>query len=224
MTAEVVHEVKNPLGGIRGFAELLERDLEDGDVRKKSVRKIIQGVETLNRMVTTLLDYAKPVALSPRKTEMISFVDEAVSFFEMDSSQNKTNLRLVKSYPQEKIYCELDAQQFRQTVLNLLHNATQAMPDGGEIKVELRRGAESSASSREKHAARAVLKVSDTGVGMNEETQKKIFTPFFTTKEGGTGLGLSTVKKIVEAHRGVIRLKSKPGEGTTVAMELPMIS
>ncbi len=223
IAAVVAHEVKNPLGGIRGFAELLKRDLEEGDPRGRSVKKIIEGVETLNGIVKSLLDYTKPVKLTPRKIEMVKFLDEAINFFEMDASQRKTNVRMVRSYPKDELFCSLDIEQFRQILLNLLYNAIQAMPDGGEITVELNQEAQGSDLARKKEDKKIILQISDTGIGMSKETQKKLFTPFFTTKESGTGLGMSTVKRIVEAHRGDIRVESEPGKGTTVAVRLPMV-
>jgi PAS domain S-box-containing protein len=222
MAAVVAHEIKNPLGGIRGFAELLDRDTDEADPRKRSVRKIIEGVEALSAIVARLLDYTRPVELSPRKIEMAEFVDETVNFFQMDSSQLETGIRMIRGYPEEKLYCELDAQQFRQILLNILHNAVQAMPDGGEIRIELSRETAPRGLPEKPDRGSVILKVSDTGIGMSEETRKKIFTPFFTTKQGGTGLGLSTVKKIVEAHGGEIQLQSEPGKGTTVVMGLPV--
>jgi PAS domain S-box-containing protein len=222
MAAVVAHEIKNPLGGIRGFAELLDRDLEEGDPRKKSLAKIIQGVEALSKILATLLDQVKPVELDLKRVEMVGFTEEALKFFAMDPANQKPNIRMVKSYPQEQLHCSLDAEQFRRTLLNLFHNAVQAMPNGGQMKIELSRGGESSACPSRADERKAVLEISDTGIGMSSEVQKKIFTPFFTTKEGGTGLGLFTVKKIVEAHAGEIRLESRPGKGTTVRLILPM--
>jgi len=223
MAAVVVHEVKNPLGGIRGFAELLERDLEEGDPRKRLVKKIRDGVDTLDRIVKSLLDYTKPVKLNPRKVEMVKFLDEAINFFEMDASQKKTNIRMVKSYPKDELFCHLDTEQFRQIPLNLLHNAVQAMPQGGEITVELNLDVETKDTPRKAKDKKIILKISDTGIGMSKKTLERLFTPFFTTKERGTGLGLSTVKKIVEAHRGDIKVESEPGKGTTVKVRLPMV-
>jgi PAS domain S-box-containing protein len=223
MAAVVAHEIKNPLGGIRGFAELLDRDLEEGDPRKKSVAKIIQGVEALSKILATLLDQVKPVELDLKKVEMVGFIEEALKFFAMDPANQKPNIRTVKNYPQEQLHCNLDAEQFRRTLLNLFHNAVQAMPNGGQMKIELSRAGESSACPSPADEQKAVLEISDTGIGMSSEVQKKIFTPFFTTKEGGTGLGLFTVKKIVEAHAGEIQLESRPGKGTTVRLILPML-
>ena len=221
MAAVVVHELKNPLGGIRGFAELLDRDLEEGDPRKRSVGKIMQGVETMDRIVKSLLDYSKPVKLNPRRVEMAKVIDEVISFFAMDESQKKADIRITRNYHQEQVSCQLDTGQFRQILLNLLHNAAQAMSNGGEIRVDLGPDAERTDTGHRKTDETILLKISDTGTGMNKTTLEKLFTPFFTTKQGGTGLGLSTVKKIVEAHKGEIQIQSELGKGTTVILRLP---
>jgi PAS domain S-box-containing protein len=222
MAAVVVHEVKNPLGAIRGFAELLERDLEEGDPRRRSVNKIVEGVEALDRIVKSLLDYTRPIKLNPQKVEMTGFIDEVISFFEMDDSRKKADVGIVKRYPGDELFCELDNEQFRQILLNLLHNAVQAMPQGGQVKIDLNQESGKADVGGRAEDRQVILKISDTGVGMNKDTLKKLFTPFFTTKEGGTGLGLSTVKKIVEAHRGHIGVDSEPGKGTTVLVSLPL--
>jgi PAS domain S-box-containing protein len=212
MAATVAHEVKNPLGGIRGFADLLDRDLEESDPRKKSVEKIMEGVETLDRIVVSLLNYTKAIRLDFHQVEFISFIDESIKFFEIDLAHKKKKINILREYPERALLCRIDPEQFRQVILNLLHNATQAMPQGGTIRVKV---------NEEKK--RVVLKISDTGMGMSKATLDKLFTPFFTTKEHGTGLGLSTVKKIVEAHRGDIKVESELGKGTTVIVGLSLI-
>jgi PAS domain S-box-containing protein len=222
MAAVVVHEVKNPLGGIRGFAELLERDLDEGDPKKRSVKKILEVVDMMDRIVKSLLDYTKPVKLKPHKVRMAKFIDEVISFFQMDGTHERANVRIVKKYPEDDIYCHLDNEQFRQILLNLLHNAVQAMPGGGQLTVDLSREWEDADSFAKGEPGNVVVKISDTGVGMSPDIKKKLFTPFFSTKEGGTGLGLSTVKKIVDAHSGDIKVESKEGKGTTVCLRLPV--
>jgi PAS domain S-box-containing protein len=228
MAATVAHEVKNPLGGIRGFADLLDRDLEEGDPRKKSVEKIMEGVETLDRIVVSLLNYTKAIRLDFHQIEFISFIDEVIKFFEIDLAREKRKIHIVREYPQKTLLCRIDPEQFRQVILNLLHIATQAMPQGGKIMVSVNEEEKSIGASQTyldvpPKAKRIVLKISDTGIGMSKATLDKLFTPFFTTKEHGTGLGLSIVKKIVEAHRGDIKVESELGKGTTVIVGLSLI-
>jgi signal transduction histidine kinase len=223
MAATVAHEVKNPLGGISGFADLLYRDIEEQDPRKSYVKKIIEGVEILNRIVMNLLDYTRSLRLDLRPTDFVKFLDEVVGFFEMDISRGKRNIRIERNYLSQRFDCLLDSEKFKQVVLNLLHNACQAVPDGGLIQIfaglESRKIRDQAAISST--GQRISLKIKDNGMGMSEEVKKKLFTPFFTTKEKGTGLGLSTVKKIVQAHRGEIFIDSQLVRGTTVNISLP---
>jgi PAS domain S-box-containing protein len=210
MAATVAHEVRNPLGGIAGFAAILEKDLSENDPRRKWVKKIIEGVENLNRIVINLLNYTKVVKFSPNKVDFLRFLDDTLNFFLMDLSAQTRNIEIIKNYPPEKFECLIDVEQFRQVVLNLLRNSVQALPEGGKIEVLTR-------PIKDK----VIFKISDSGVGMDEQTQKQLFNPFFTTKEGGTGLGLSTVKKIVDAHKGEIEIESEKSKGTTVTVSLP---
>ncbi len=223
MAATVAHEVKNPLGGISGFADLLYRDIEDSDPRKNYVNKIIEGVEILNRIVMNLLDYTRSLKLNLRTTDFFRFLDEVVGLFEMDLSRGDKNIKIERLYGNEEFDCTLDSEKFKQVVLNLLHNASQAMPDGGSIQILAGLGPEDEVAGITIPSAgqKVSLKIKDNGIGMNEEVKRKLFTPFFTTKEKGTGLGLSTVKKIVQAHKGEISIESEVGRGTTITILLP---
>ena len=245
MAATVAHEVKNPLGGIRGFADLLDRDLEGSDPRKKSVEKIMEGIETLDKIVLGLLNYTKPIKLDLHQVEFISFMDEVIEFFEIDLEREKKKIDIIREYPKKALLCRIDTEQFRQVILNLLHNAIQAMSHGGRIMVGVSeippkagneeglvlkarpegKGTAAPRNSLRVHpeGKRIVLKISDNGTGMSKATLNKLFTPFFTTKEHGTGLGLSTVKKIVEAHKGDIKVESEIGKGTTLFVSLPLV-
>jgi PAS domain S-box-containing protein len=236
MAATVAHEVKNPLGGIRGFADLLDRDLEKDDPRRKSVEKIVEGVETLDKIVLSLLNYTKAIRLNLHQVEFVSFVDDVIKFFETDLAREKKRLSIVREYPEGKLLCRMDPEQFRQVILNLLHNAAQAMPRGGKILIKVHEEGEGRKAtevsprihgkgkrSEIRPKAGIVLKIRDNGVGMSKATLSKLFTPFFTTKEQGTGLGLSTAKKIVEAHKGDIKVESKKDKGTTVIVRLSMV-
>ncbi len=217
MAATVAHEVRNPLGGIAGFAALLERDLEPDDPRKRLVNKITEGVEILNRLVINLLNYTKVVKLNPQKLDFIKFLNDTVNFFKIDLSSKAKNVAISKHFPKEKVECWIDPEQFRQVILNVLRNSVQALTEGGKIDVY-------SSSKSLRGEDKVVLKISDNGEGMSPETQEKLFTPFFTTKDGGTGLGLPTVKKIVEAHKGFVGIKSEPGKGTTITVSFPRMA
>ncbi len=214
MAATVAHEIRNPLGGIAGFAALLERDLEGEDPRRRLVHKITEGVARLNRIVTSLLNYTRPLKLNRHPVDLAHMVEEAAAFFEIDPERKRENISIRRHFPDAPTVCAIDPEQFQQIVLNLLQNATQAMPEGGQIDIEI--AVELIADQN-----RALLRIRDTGMGMDAEVQEKLFTPFFTTKEDGTGLGLVTSKKIIDAHGGAIQVESEPGHGTCFTISLP---
>lgn len=213
MAATVAHEIRNPLGGIASFANLLERDLTEENDRRL-VRKITEGVARLNRIVSSLLSYTRPLNLNTHAVDLSQTVEEAAAFFEIDATRQTPEVRIERQL-EPGCTCEVDTEQFHQVVLNLLLNARQAMPEGGAIVVEL-------TTRRADDGDWALVAVRDSGVGIEEDVRDKLFTPFFTTKEDGTGLGLVTSRKIVEAHGGRITVDSVPGEGTCFTIALPM--
>jgi len=210
IAATVAHEVRNPLGGIAGFASLLKRDLPEDHPGQRMVDKIIVGVENLNRSVTSLLAYAHDIHLSPKEIHLKDFLSEIVTYFKADINHDTGQYAISVSSEPGDLHWRLDPEQFRQAIANLLYNAVQAMPDGGEVRL--------CASADES----LMVEIADTGSGVDDETRDKMFTPFFTTKQGGTGLGLATVKKIVDAHRGRIEVVSTPGEGTAFRLYFPV--
>ena len=214
MAATVAHEIRNPLGGMAGFAAILERDLEEGDPRRRLVGKISEGIARLNRIVSSLLAYTRPLQLNPHPVDLVELVKGTASFFAVDPACTEAGVSISCRHTASDIVCNLDPEQFRQVILNLLQNATQAMPAGGVIDVEV-------GVSPTRDPPRATLRVCDGGVGMSPEVRQKLFTPFFTTKEDGTGLGLVTCKKIVEAHGGAIRAECREPGGTCFTISLP---
>jgi PAS domain S-box-containing protein len=214
MAATVAHEIRNPLGGIASFANLLERDLDVDDPSRRLVRKITEGVARLNRIVSSLLSYTRPLNLNTHEVDLSAVVEEATAFFELDLDRFGKNVSIQRHFPDQPLSCQVDTEQFQQVILNLLLNAMQALRGEGTIHMEVL------ADERAENPY-AVLCVRDTGIGIDEEVREKLFTPFFTTKEDGTGLGLVNSKKIVEAHGGNIRVESIPGEGTSFFVALP---
>ena len=205
MAATVAHEIRNPLGGIRGFAALLARDIPDEDPRRRLVDKILQGTQSLERVVNELLEYTRPVDLCLRPTPCRALVDAAFAFLDIDPEEHT----LHNAVP-EGLNILADADRVRQVLLNVLLNAVQSMADGGEVRVE--------GHSDDAHVT---LLIRDQGCGMDDEQLGQIFSPFFTTKERGTGLGLAITRKIVEGHGGQIHAESAPGAGTTLHLRLP---
>ena len=210
MAATVAHEIRNPLGGIAGYAGMLERDLDSDDPNRRLVQKITEGVGRLNRIVVSLLNYTRPLRLNVHPVNLVELLEETTAFFAIDIERSREDIRIERDFPDGDLICRIDPEQLQQVILNLLQNAMQAMPDGGAIAVGLR-----------VEENQGVLSVGDTGIGMADEVREKLFTPFFTTKEDGTGLGLVTSKKIIDAHNGKIRVDSEPGRGTQFSISLP---
>jgi PAS domain S-box-containing protein len=209
MAATVAHEVRNPLGGILGFASLLRRDLGDDDPRSPMVDKIIKGVENLDNSVSSLLSYAQEVHPTVKKVELKPFIEDIVSSFRMILCQNDEKSRVDILVSPESLEWNFDPQLISQSLLNLLLNAHQAQENPSEIKLSIIADDKLS------------FIVSDHGAGIPEAVKDKLFTPFFTTRETGTGLGLATVKKLVQLHRGEINVESVPGEGTEIIFDIP---
>jgi two-component system sensor histidine kinase HydH len=179
------------------------------------VRKITEGVARLNRIVSSLLSYTRPLNLNTHPVDLSQIVEEAAAFFEIDAARKTPEVTIERRFPQDPCTCQIDTEQFHQVVLNLLLNAKQAMPEGGAIEVEL-------TSRRAEDGDWALVNLRDSGIGIEADVRDKLFTPFFTTKEDGTGLGLVTSRKIVEAHGGRITVDSVPNQGTCFTIALPM--
>jgi len=209
MAATVAHEIRNPLGGIEGFAGLLERDLAERPKQREMARQILQGTRSLNRIVTCLLDFTRPVELKLRRTRLAEVAEAALTVVEQEMVAASRRVTIVRDYAPDDT-ATMDPEQLYGVVLNLVRNAWQAVPEDGEIVV---------ATARDEAAV--VLTVRDTGCGMTDEVREQLFSPFFTTKETGTGLGLSIVRKIVLAHGGSIEVESAPGRGTVFHVTLP---
>jgi PAS domain S-box-containing protein len=207
LSAVIAHEVRNPLGVIFNSLGSLRR-LVGGSGDARMLLDIVgEEADRLNRIVGDLLDFARhsPPLLGPDRLEQV--VDEAVS---VALAQPPRGLEVVRRLDTALPEVALDAGQIRQAVLNLVVNAVQAMPHGGRLTVRtLLEG------------ATVVVEVEDSGPGIPEEVQARIYEPFFTTKATGTGLGLPVVRRIVEGHGGELRLRTGPG-GTCFSMRLPI--
>jgi PAS domain S-box-containing protein len=236
LLAGVAHEVRNPLAGISSSAQVLLGRFEPRDERTRFVRAILDEVNRLDRIVTRLLQFARPGEPRLRRGELAPVVQRVVESNRdwLDGAGVATEVVIAEKVP-EVWY---DPDLVYQVLLNLVHNAVQAMPDGGKLEVMVRavrrrspqagRGRrqsdlESKQSPRKPISRRMVqVRVVDTGEGIPKEAMSQLFDPFFTTKASGTGLGLSICQSIIQEHGGNIQVASRRGRGTTVIFELPV--
>ncbi|MDR4509040.1 MAG: ATP-binding protein [Candidatus Brocadiaceae bacterium] len=215
MAASIAHEIRNPLNGIEGFSALLERDFEDSDPRKKLVKNIIKGTKNLNKTVTELLVFAKPIKLKLVENSITEIIDRTLFFVKEDLRQKGiSDIVIHNEYNVLNDVLPCDSEKLQQAFLNLCLNAVQSMTCGGKLTVFTQ-------EIQEELNSYVRVGIKDTGVGIKEEVVRKIFELFFTTKQDGTGLGLAIVNKIIEAHNGKISVESEEGKGTLFSIDLP---
>jgi two-component system sensor kinase FixL len=207
MAAVIAHEVKNPLAAVRGAIQVIGKRLPAGSREASVVTDIIARIDTLNALVKDLLLFARPPQPKPMAVDVVTLLSGTVTLLAEDAAHR--NVRVTISGTAPKIMA--DAELLKIVFVNLLINGAQAMQGQGVISVVI---------AAEDGACRIVI--ADSGPGIPAEIREKLFTPFVTTKSRGTGLGLSTVKRLVEAHQGRIRVDSPPGGGTTVTIDLPL--
>lgn len=206
----VAHEIQNPLGGIRGYATLLYRDLANEPHLQEMAGLVIDGTKTLEKQVRSILHYARPVQLEIQSMELGAYLKRFSKVVRIDPSCPE-NIVWQLHIPHEPVWAPIDPEALHRALLNLVFNAFQAMAQGGTLMISLLRMEGS-----------CQIAISDTGVGIEEELQKNLFSPFFTTKRTGNGIGLVETKKIVQAHSGSISIRSQPKKGTTVTIILPV--
>lgn len=214
MSATVAHEIRNPLGAMGMWAALLERDLGSEDPRRVTVGKIIEGLSRLNKIVSNLLVFTRPVKAELRKVDLVATVNEMVDFVKIEIERLGQDVTITEQYPSFPVFAVADPEKIGQIILNLCLNSIQAMQGaGGALRIEI------SLTT----GAYVVIAVNDNGCGIPRDEIGKIFDPFFTTKENGTGLGLAIVKRFIEFHSGYIDVSSECGEGTTVKVFIPQL-
>ncbi len=218
LAATIAHEINNPLNGILTYTKLIERKLAQDSVKREELERFRSYLSIMERetercsnIVRNLLDFARQREPSLKSdVDVNGVLEEALSLVANQIALQEIQL--------EKSFGKLppimaDPMQLRQAFLNILINSCEAIQDGGRIRI---------ATEYLEGEGMVRVEFSDNGVGIEEEDLHKIFDPFFTTKEKGTGLGLSVVYGIINSHQGNIEVKSKPKEGTTVTIKLPL--
>jgi signal transduction histidine kinase len=208
LSAGMAHEIRNPLGSIKGAAEILKDDYGPGSPKAEFVHILLKESDRLNTILQEFLDFARPRPPEYQETDLNKVLDSVLTLTAQPA--RKAGITVQRRLDPAIGKQELDGGLLKQAFLNLVLNAIQAMPGGGTLSVESRKGADA-----------VEVVVADNGVGISPENRKKLFSPFFTTKTDGTGLGLSITYRIIESHKGTIDVASEPGKGSTFTVRIP---
>jgi Signal transduction histidine kinase len=216
LAGSLAHEIKNPLSTIRLNVELLAEDLAEGDSPQD--RRALRKVEIVKReclrleeLLNDFLNFAKAHKLSLEPVDINKLLGEIIEFYMPRARE--AQVEIVEYFANDLPTVRVDRRAFQQAVFNLMLNAQQAMPQGGQLVI------------RTRAAANAVaIDLIDTGTGIDDETKEKLFDAFYSSKRGGSGLGLPTTRKIIEGHGGLIAMQSELGHGTQFTIVLPTLT
>lgn len=215
MAAVLAHEIRNPLGSIRGTAEILRDDYQPGDPKYEFIDIQIRETERLNRVVEDFLRMARPLPTDMVPCRILSELETVALLVANDARERKVSINLEPTAVDVVVNGNSD--KLRQVFLNIVINSLQSMSNGGRLTISL------SVYRAGEVADMCEIKFCDSGEGIDAESLAKIFEPFYTTKPDGTGLGLAITQKIVEGHGGTLQVESVVGRGTTVFIRLPLL-
>ncbi len=232
MAAKIAHEIRNPLGSIELCASALKKELKTANLEHTLIDHVLSGVKTLNNVVSNMLIFTKSAEPVNEKIDLIEVIDSVLNLSHYLLKKNNITLKTVYQGP--SLFIHSDKELLKQLFLNLVLNAAQAMPDGGELTVFAlvhenhgangRNGGSSSSARCKRNGDLLEIRIKDTGPGIQEDIREKIFDPFFTTKESGTGLGLAIVHNIVKKLKGTVEVESKVGRESVFSVVLPRSS
>lgn len=211
LAAGLAHEIKNPIAAIKGFSQVIDQAIIDKDSEAiKDFKDVVpRQLDRINEIVEKLLTLSKPPKMEMKKSDINALLDDIIKLVEKQAMKQKVEIiRTFGELPETKA----DPEQLTQAFLNLLLNAIQSMPDGGQVEIR----------TRSMGADKLEIEFIDNGIGISKEKFSKIFDPFFTTRSGGTGLGLSVTRQIIINHHGKIEVESETGIGTKFKVILPV--
>ncbi|MGA7343833.1 MAG: ATP-binding protein [Terracidiphilus sp.] len=224
LTSGVGHEVKNPINAIVVHLELLKAKLGDaGGPAARHLEVIDAEIHRLDRVVQMLVDFSRPVELQLREQDLRGVIADVLALAAAELSTR--NVTLESRMPEEPLIAKVDADLLKQAVLNVIENGAQAMPEGGRLDVVLEDDRKSAADDDRPAApgARsAVLRIADEGAGIPEDIREKIFDLYFTTKAGGSGIGLAMTYRILQLHHGSVEVQSRRNRGTEFRLRIPL--
>jgi len=214
LAAGVAHEIRNPLNAISITVQRLRSEFEprkDQEEYLSFIQTVLDEIKRLDNIINQFLSLAKAQKLTLVSSDMNKFLDELILLVEMDTRDKKVHvIKIMDRLPQLKI----DPDEMKKALLNIMLNGVQAMPEGGKLQVQ---------SYTDDSKGTVVIRITDSGVGISKENLSTIFQPYFSTKEKGTGIGLSIAYRIISDHKGKIEVESEVGKGTTFIITLPVI-
>ncbi|MDD2319812.1 MAG: ATP-binding protein [Geobacteraceae bacterium] len=222
LAAGLAHEIKNPLGGIKGAAQLLERELPAGSDLREYTSIMLKEVGRVNRIVEELLSLTTPRKLELSHVDIHEVIGDIVTLQKRAAAQK--DISFIQDFDLSIPPILADEALATQLFLNLIKNGVEALGDNGQLRISTRVLSDYSMTKKgERFSRMVVIDIIDDGPGISKEMMENLFTPFFTTKSKGTGLGLAICHKIVTEHRGMIKVDSEPGSGSTFTVMLPLV-
>ncbi|MBU0743484.1 PAS domain S-box protein [bacterium] len=214
LSAGIAHEIRNPLASIRGSVEILAGELSLDEQERELMELILRESRRVNDIITDFLSFARTRPAQPKLVEMRPFLDDAVLQLRMHLEERGGETVVTHAVEPEDMLILMDAEQIKQVLLNLAMNGFEAMDYTGELTLT---------AELDAHNTACQITVADTGPGVPASSRASLFKPFFTERKGGTGLGLSVVKRIVHDHGGRVELASPPGGGAVFMVVLPLL-
>jgi signal transduction histidine kinase len=210
LTAGVGHEVKNPINAIVVHLELLKNKLGGDQAPATRHLEVIDAeIHRLDRVVQTLVDFSRPVELRLQEQDLCKVIGDVLALADEELSTRK--VKLEGRLPDHPLIVNVDTDLLKQAAINVILNGAQAMPEGGSLRVSV-----------EEDRKMAVVRIADEGTGIPPEIREKIFDLYFTTKSGGSGIGLAMTYRILQLHHGSIDVQSKVGRGTEFSLRIPL--
>jgi two-component system sensor histidine kinase HydH len=209
LAAGIAHEIRNPLSSIKGFAVYFKEKLSGNKEDEQTADIMIAETERLNRVISQLIEFARPLELKKEKIQFVELVQHTIKLIAADAQKNKISVKIDAAIEMPAV--EVDLDKIKQVLLNIFLNSLAALKESGNLTIELSPGKDN-----------LTVIISDDGAGIEKADLPRIYDPYFTSKPAGTGLGLAVVQKIMEAHGGRINVESSAGKGTKVFLYFPL--
>jgi signal transduction histidine kinase len=210
VSAQLAHEIRNPLAAISGSIQVLKGDLKLGSEQKDLMKIVVKESERVSKSIEQFLNLASPGKQTRSPIDLSAVLRETLILFQKSGEYNG-DWRIKGNYKSSSVPYFGDASQFRQIFWNLIKNALKAMPRGGTLRIDFRKTKEN----------KVEIRFADTGIGMTKEERERIFEPFYSGFENGTGIGMAVVRGIVDEYNGKIEVESEPDKGTEIVVILP---